>query len=198
MRYGAIALANAIEPALCQSLRGPAAARANVQSLAGDYKQNWWEAQPREVIYLPFAQAPQRDMRLLARTSVDPLTLANAVRTLAATIDPDTPLANVQTLNTEVVDAMGPIQIIASLTGVFGSLALALAGIGIYGLLAFGVAQRTREFGMRIALGATPRDLFAVVIAQAVKLTAVGILIGVPLAAGVIRRWAERCSARQR
>ena len=158
-----------------------------IVGVVGDYKQNWWEAQPREVIYLPFAQAPQRNMRLLARTSVDPLTLANAVRTLAATIDPDTPLANVQTLDTEVVDAMGPIQIIASLTSVFGTLALALAGIGIYGLLAFGVAQRTREFGMRIALGATPRDLFAVVIAQAVKLTAVGILIGVPLAAGVIR-----------
>jgi len=74
------------------------------------------------------------------------------------------------------------------LTSVFGGLALALAAIGIYGLLAFGVSRRTREFGMRMALGATPRDLFAVVIAQAVKLTAVGIIAGVPLAVGVI--WA--------
>ena len=169
---------------------GSPEAWVTIVGVIGDLKQNWWDAKPLEVIYLPFAQAPQRSMRLLARTTVDPLTLAHAVRTVAGTIDPDTPLSNIQTLNTEVVDAMAPIQIIASLTSVFGALALALAGIGIYGLLAFGVAQRTREFGMRIALGATPRDLFTVVIVQAVKLTSAGIVLGVPLSVALI--WAMR------
>jgi putative ABC transport system permease protein len=153
-----------------------------IVGVVADVQQNWWDQKGRPVIYYPYSQAPQRGMVLLARTVGDPLRLAGAVRSVASSVALDVPLNTIQTMNGEVVDAMAPIQILGSLIALFGGLALTLAAVGIYGLLSFGVARRTREFGMRVALGATPRDLCKLVFAQALKLTGIGLAIGVPLA----------------
>jgi putative ABC transport system permease protein len=99
-------------------------------------------------------------------------------------------LAEVQTLQTEVTDSIGIIRIMGLLMGVFGAVALALSALGVYGVLSENVAQRTREIGIRVALGASPHAVRKLVLGQALKLTGIGLLIAVPAALAIDRAMA--------
>jgi putative ABC transport system permease protein len=162
-----------------------------VVGVVGDIRQNWWNPVARPVIYRPLAQAPQSSMTLLIRTASNPTSYISAVRGVVRQSDAAIALRGVNTLEEEIVDSIAIVRIMGILMGVFGLVALALSSIGVYGVLSESVAQRTHEIGIRLALGANPRDLMKLVLGQALKLTAIGLLIAVPCAVAISRAMAS-------
>src|SRR5215470_6039985 len=168
---------------------GSPGSQANWITIVGvveDVKQNWWDSAARPVIYRPFAQVPRRWMNFAIRTSFDPHSVASAVREAGHSLDPGVSLA-LSTMDSEVSDSLAPIRILGILMVVFGAVSIALSALGIYGLLAHSVAQRTHEFGIRMALGAQRGDVLRLVIGQSWKLCAIGLLIGLPSAYLLVR-----------
>jgi putative ABC transport system permease protein len=162
-----------------------------VVGVVGDVRQNWWNPITRPVIYKPFAQSPQRSMALLLRTSSNPTSYSSGVRDVVRQIDSGIALRGVNTLEEEIADSIAIVRIMGILMGIFGLVALALSSIGVYGVLSESVAQRTHEIGIRLALGANPRDLMKLILGQALKLTAIGLAIAVPCAVAISRAMAS-------
>jgi putative ABC transport system permease protein len=152
-----------------------------------DVKQNWWDGVPRPVIYLPYTQAPRRTMEVVVRTSANPLTVAASVRQAMHSLAPDVSAAGLGTMERSIADSLAPLRILGVLMVLFGSVAMALAGLGIYGVLAHSVAQRTQEFGIRMALGAQRADVLRLVIGQSWRLCLAGLGVGLPLAYALAR-----------
>jgi putative ABC transport system permease protein len=128
--------------------------------------------------YIPFSQSPSRSMVILLRTSGDPTALAAGLRQAVTSLDQNQPVSQVVSLNQLISDQEAPIRIFTGFTNFFGVLALFLAAIGIYGTMAYIVEGRTKEMGIRVALGASPRDVMRLVLAHSVRITFVGILLG--------------------
>jgi predicted permease len=162
-----------------------------VVGVVGDVRQNWWNPITRPVIYQPFAQAPQRSMTLLLRTSSNPTSYISAVRAVVHQTDPAIALGGINTLEEEIADSIAIVRIMGLLMGIFGLVALALSSIGVYGVLSESVAQRTHEIGIRLALGADRRDLMKLILGQALKLTGIGLTIAVPCAVVISRAMAS-------
>jgi putative ABC transport system permease protein len=136
-------------------------------------------------LYRPFTQAPSSGPSFVLRTSMDPSALAPAVRQAMREVDPTLPIYNVRTMD-EVFDRTVATQRLALvLLGVFAGLALLLAGVGLYGVLSYAVGRRTREFGVRLAIGATPGALLAHVLGGGLKLAALGLGLGLGGALGL-------------
>jgi predicted permease len=152
-----------------------------------DVRQNWWNPTSRPTIYEPFFQSPQRSMVFLMRVSSNPEGYVSSVRDVVRGIDDQLALTGVGTLEKEITDSIAIIRIMGVLMALFGCVALALSSVGVYGVLAEGVARRIPEIGVRLALGAEPRYVMKLVLGQAVKLTGIGLAIGVPIAFGVNR-----------
>ncbi len=144
-----------------------------VVGVVGDVRQNWFDPQPRPTVYLPYPQSASLSMFLTVRTAGSALALATPLRTLLHQADPGVPLESVKTLEAAVVEDLTPVRVIGMLMMVFGVVALLLASVGIYGTLAYSVEQRTHEFGVRLALGARPADVWKLVLGQAVKLACI-------------------------
>ena len=138
-------------------------------------------------LYFPQNFFPWRTC-VVIRTQVPPNTLANQVRLALRDVDPDIPIANMTTLVQSVANTLQVRRIMLVLLGIFGLSALALACVGIYGVIAYSVAQRRQEVGIRIALGAEPRQVIAMVLRQSIKLVLVGLAIGLvaSLGAGIL------------
>ena len=162
-----------------------------VVGVVGDIRQNWWNPVTRPVIYRPLAQAPQSSMTLLIRTASSPTSYISAVRDVVRQSDPAIALRGINTLEEEIADSIAIVRIMGILMGVFGLVALALSSIGVYGVLSESVAHRTHEIGIRLALGANPRDLMKLILGQALKLTGTGLLIAVPCAVAISRAMAS-------
>ena len=156
-----------------------------IVGVVGDVRQNWWSPTDAPTIYEPFEQAPSRAMYLVLRTASLPSSYVSAVRSAIAHIDAAIPSNSINTLQNEVDDSIAIIRILGILIGAFGVVALALSSLGVYGVLSERVAQRTREIGIRVALGARPRDVMRLILGQALTLTLIGILIGAPVAIAV-------------
>ena len=158
-----------------------------IAGVAGDVRQNWWNPVTRPVIYKPFAQSVQRSMTLLLRTATDPSTYVSGIREVTGRIDPGIAPRGVATLEEEVTDSIAIIRIMGLLMGIFGLVALMLSSVGVYGVLSESVAQRTREIGIRLALGAETGALMKLILGHALKLTAIGLAIALPVSLAISR-----------
>jgi putative ABC transport system permease protein len=133
---------------------------------------------PRDEIAVPFGQTPWPAARVAIRTAGDPLAVRRPVEAIVRSLDPDLPLAEVKTLEQIVSESLATDRFNTFLFGAFGLVALLLAALGIYGVMSFAVAQRTREIGLRMALGAQRRLVVGSVLRQALATASLGIGIG--------------------
>jgi ABC-type antimicrobial peptide transport system permease subunit len=133
-------------------------------------------------MYLPFAQQPGRSMTLIVRTDRDPVAMASAVREEVRAVDPDLPLGATATLEELVGRSVALPRLYLTFFGFFALVALLLAAIGIYGVTAQAVAQRTQEIGIRMALGAQRADVLGMIVRQSALLVGAGLGFGFALA----------------
>jgi predicted permease len=152
-----------------------------------DVRQNWWNPTSRPTIYEPFFQVPQRSMVFLMRVASNPAGYVSGVRDVVRGIDDQIALTGMGTLEREITDSIAIIRIMGVLMALFGCIALALSSVGVYGVLAESVARRIPEIGIRLALGAEPRDVMKLVLGRSLKLTGIGLAIGIPIAVAVNR-----------
>lgn len=133
-------------------------------------------------MYFPHEQVPSRRMNVVVRTAGDPLALAASLRSTVWRFDPDLAIPSMQTLEQVIAGSVSERRFTMFLLAAFSALALLLASIGLYGVMAFAVTRRTREIGIRIALGARPGEVMRLILGQGLALTAVGLGVGVILA----------------
>jgi putative ABC transport system permease protein len=145
------------------------------------------DSSPRPDWYLSRPLAPQRNQILFIRTAGNPFDLAPAIRNVEAGIDRNQPLASSKTMNEVVADTVAPRKFNMSLLALFAGMALTLAMLGIYGVMAYSVAQRTHEVGIRMALGAQKSNVLGLVIKNGMILTLIGIAIGLAVAFSLTR-----------
>jgi len=156
-----------------------------VVGVVKDVRDSLASTAPRSSMFLSAAAQEQmfhsavRDRRILVRTSQDPALLSNALEQQIRELDPALPLQQVQTLDQWLGKSLEPERFRTFLLAVFAGTALLLAMLGIGGLMAYNVAQRTKEFGVRIALGANQRDLLSAVLKEGLRLALLGIIVGV-------------------
>ncbi len=132
----------------------------------------------KETLYFPFAQQSVTNFSLVLKTAGDPTLLTSAVREAVRSVDPEQPVFDIKTMQQRMDDVAQTRRAPMILLGLFSGVALLLAVLGVYGVLAFSVAQRTSEFGVRIALGATSGDIAALVLRQGARLVTIGIVTG--------------------
>jgi macrolide transport system ATP-binding/permease protein len=155
---------------------------AEVIGIAADARYSSLSEPPTPQLYFPLAQNNVSTVSLLVRVSGDPARTLNGIRDAIRTLDPNLPLYNVRTLTEHMQTAVFAQRMAADLLGALGILALLLAAIGLYGVIAYAVSQRTQEMGIRLALGASPGALLAMIVGHGMRLTIVGLVIGLSLA----------------
>jgi putative ABC transport system permease protein len=151
---------------------------SEVVGVAIDVKNRGLALDPQVQLYFPFSQLPWGNMNVLVRTAADPHAMVSAVRAQVAAIDSDQPVTSIATVDEIMDTSRAQPRFILLLLGVFSAAALVLASIGIYGVLAYSVAQRRQEMGIRLALGAEKSDILRMVVSDGLKLTMAGIAIG--------------------
>jgi putative ABC transport system permease protein len=150
----------------------------DVVGVAGDVRYEDIEAEPKPAIFLPVAQMNRSRAMLFVRTAGDPASLANAVRNAVRAVDRNHTVSDVQTLRHRMFEATARDRFATQVLSAFAATALLLAAIGIYGVLSLAVAQRRRELGIRMALGAERGGVLAMILGQAMSIAAAGGLIG--------------------
>jgi putative ABC transport system permease protein len=153
-----------------------------VVGVVKDVLHDGLESPAKPTIYLPFLQSPQAFMVTVVRTDIDPTGLASAVRGAIAAVDKDQPVLMTRTMTDIYSDSVAQRRFNTALVVAFGTLALLLAVVGVYGLMAFAVTQRTHEMGVRIALGAERWDVVKLVLGQGLMLAFFGIAFGLAVA----------------
>jgi putative ABC transport system permease protein len=151
---------------------------ATVVGVVGDVRHEGLETTPRGVVYRPFAQDPRPFAFLALRTPADPAGLAAAVRREVAALDRGLAVHDVATMERRLSDATAARRFNTALVGAFGFVALLLSAVGLYGVMAQSVTERTRELGIRIAIGAAPRQVRDLVLRQGLAMAAGGAAVG--------------------
>jgi len=137
--------------------------------------------------YLSRPLGPQRNQILFVRTAANPAQLATPIRNIVAAIDRNQPVANIKTMSEVVADTVAPRKFNMLLFALFALIAMVLAALGIYGVMAYSVAERTHEVGIRMALGAQQSDLLGLIVKNGLMLTLIGVAIGLAIAFALTR-----------
>jgi ABC-type lipoprotein release transport system permease subunit len=172
MMYGAIPGMDSIPPESFYTIIG----------VVRTVKQNELTAPASEHVgayYFTYRQGPPGGAVLAVRTATDPAALTPAIRDVVRRLDSELPLYNTETMSQRIDDSLRGRRSPMLLLGVFAAVALFLAVVGIYGSLAYSVSQRRREIGIRMAMGSAPADVFRSVVAQGMRVTTVGLVVGV-------------------
>ena len=158
-----------------------------IVGIAKDVKNRSLSESPRPLLYLPLLQDYRSDMILVARTTMNPEQAFHGVQAAVASLDASMPTFNVKTFEEHIGVSLYLQRMAATLLSIFGLLALSLAALGLYGVMAYSVSQRTRELGIRISVGAKQRDVLKLILGQTLILAAIGMTGGVIAALAVTR-----------
>jgi ABC-type antimicrobial peptide transport system permease subunit len=167
---------------------GPSAHWFTVVGVVGNIRTTGLtEKEPVGAYYYPFAQSVGRGMTLVARTAGDPSSIVGAIRQQVTAMDPELPFFAVKPMQQRVDESLVSRRTPMMLASLFGGIALFLAAVGIYGVLAFQVAQRRKEIGIRMALGSDGRRIFGLIVIEGLWLLAIGVVAGLGGAFGIRR-----------
>jgi predicted permease len=161
----------------------PSGPWTTIVGVIGDVRHGGLEEVPQPELYITYLQGPPVGPFIVLRTTGDPALMAETVRAEARRIDKNLPLYDIRTMTTLRSAAVSTRRFILLIVGAFGLLALGLAAIGVYGVMSLIVSERTREVGVRLALGAQPAGLLRMIVGQAATLAGVGVVIGIGVAA---------------
>ena len=156
-----------------------------IVGIVDDVHYSWINKQELPAIYRTYLQAPQYYTSLVLRTEGDPKSFIPAVRTEIAAVDPDLPLFDVLPFDKVITNSIVGIAYVAAMMAILGLIALVLASLGIYGVMSYSVGERTHEIGVRMAMGASSKDVQRLILGNGMFLTVVGMAIGLPLALGL-------------
>jgi putative ABC transport system permease protein len=170
-----------------QSLEESQNTPSEIVGVVGDVRQMGLDTPAEPTVYWPHPELVYSEMTILIRTANDPLALVSAVRNELHQMDAELPMAAIATMDQLVSDSLSRSRFTMLLLGIFAAIALVLASVGIYGVIAYSVTQRTQEFGIRLALGANRRDVLRLVLGQGTRLTLLGIGLGIVAALIVTR-----------
>lgn len=157
-----------------------------VVGVVGDMRRSL-EQKPFPKLYMYLVQAPRNAMNLVLRTSIAPETVAPSLRGIVTSLDANLPLSQIMTMDEMMEESVWDENMMVSLFSIFAMVALILATVGVYGVINYSVAQRTREFGIRMALGAQPENVRNLVTLQGLKMAGIGVGIGLVCAFGLTR-----------
>jgi predicted permease len=160
----------------------PIGAWTTIVGVIGDIRHGGLEDEPQPEMYINYLQGPPVSPFIVLRTTADPSLLAETVRAEARRIDKSLPIYDMRTMTTLRSEAVSTRRFILLIVGAFGALALGLAAIGVYGVMSLIVSERTREVGVRLALGAEPVQLLKMIVGQAARLAGIGVAIGLMVA----------------
>jgi predicted permease len=158
-----------------------------VVGVVANVKHYALDTDSRVALYTPHLQSGAGSLSIVARTTADPLSIAAAVTREARALDPNLPLYDVKTMQQWLSESLARRRFAMLTLGLFAGVAMLLAGVGIYGVMSYTVAQRTREMGIRVALGAQTRDVLRLIVRQGMSLTGIGVGLGLVAAVASTR-----------
>ncbi len=164
---------------------GPPSVTWEIIGVVRDTRESGLDSNPRPALFIPHEQYPLGSMTYVVRTTVDPASMIPSLKAAVWAINQELPFRAITTVEQLVAASIAPRQFVLVLMGAFGAVGLFLAAVGLFGIVNYFVTQRTQEIGLRIALGAAPRSVVQLLVGEGIRLTGVGVLIGLLGAVGL-------------